>query len=737
MILFLDDWKKYPNAIMDVATSNQSFVRMAALYKKIGIQNHGFMLALINKDLIGLDPFSPHLTLEQKLAITLECKMNPWYYFREVAKAPSKTGNELVQFEANRGNIATLWLFFNHVTLTLIQIRQTGKSFTVDSLSTYLLNVRCTNTQINLLTKDDSLRAANIRRLKDIDSELPVYMRQRTKSDANNLEELTIRSLGNSFLAHVPQKSPKAALNVGRGLTSPIFVIDEGPFQPNIGISLPAALAAGTAARDSARKNGEPYGTILTTTVGKRDDRDGKFIYNLVVNSAEWTERFLDSINLEELEKAVRRNSPTGQLRVNCTFNHTQLGKSDAWLKKAIEETINSDEEAINRDFFNMWSVGTMSSPLPLHILEKIRKSEELELYTKIDSPYGYITKWFIPEELIERRMQISHYVLGMDTSDASGGDDISFFILDIRNAETIAVGTFNETNLITFAQWLCTWFVTYENITCIIERRSSGVAILDYLLLMLPTMGIDPFKRLFNTCVNNHIENPDRWKEINLPLGRRRHDSYVVHKKTFGFTTSGSGMTSRTELYSTTLQMAAKTGGHKIKHKTTINQVTGLITLNGRVDHAPGEHDDMVIAWLLCFWLITKGQNLSYYGIDSRQILSEVEIKEIVNARQASEYREQQELRSSIEELIEQLGNERDEYVIQRLEFKLRGLNRRLVLEDGEKFSLDELINSLRDKRKTSRYTDKSNDSRFTALQRQTNTIANQNREVRNIYNY
>lgn len=706
MILFEDDWKKYPSAIADTDTPNRSFVRISLLYRQMGVKNHTFMLALVNPLLRGVDPFSDKLSKVQEGMIAFECKINPWYYFREVAVAPSKTGNETVPFEANRGNMSLLWLFFNHITLILIQIRQTGKSFSVDQLATYLLNIRCTNTQINLLTKDDTLRAENIRRLKDIDSELPHYLKQRTKNDANNLEELTIRSLNNSYRAHVPQKSAKMALNVGRGLTSPIFLIDEGPFQPNIGIALPAALAAGTAAREIARKNGEPFGTILTTTAGKRDDRDGKFIYNLVEESAEWNEKFLDCKDITELEAMIRRHSRKGKLRVNCTFNHKQLGKSDMWLKQAIEDTANADPESIDRDFFNRWTTGSMSSPIPLHVLEKIRASQKQELHTSIDAPYSYVTRWYIPEEDIAHRMANGHYILGMDTSDASGGDDISLFIMDIANAETICAGNYNETNLLVFSQWLCTWFQRFPNLTAIIERKSSGVAIIDNLLVMLPSLDIDPFRRLFNLAVQQgKEEDEERWKEINLAPSRRPWNCYTVHKKTFGFATSGSGMASRSELYSTTLQLAAKKAGDKMSDKTTINQVVGLITQNGRVDHAPGEHDDMVIAWLLCFWLITLGRNLSFYGINSKNILCEVDLPEAMTQREQFEMLEQQQYRSEIEHIYKQLGDEKDDFVIQKLEHQLRVLNRRLVLEEGERFSVDELINSLREDRRNSRH--------------------------------
>lgn len=704
-ILFQNDWKLYKNAIIDYKTKNKSFLRMASLYREMKITNNSFMLSLLDPSLQGVDPYDPNLSMEQMAKIAIECKRNFWYFIREIARAPGIAGGNVVMLEANRGNMALYWLFFNHITLLLIQIRQTGKSFSSDVLMDYLLEIRCTNTQINLLTKDDTLRSANITRLKDISSELPFYLRQRNKGDVNNTEELTVRSLSNSYKAHVPQKSPKMALNLGRGLTSPIFQIDEGPFQSNIAISLPAALAAGTAARDSARRNGEPYGTILTTTAGKKDDRDGKFVFELLSNSAEWTEKLLDSPDTTVLENTIRKNSRSGELRVNCTFNHRQLGKTDAWLKQAIEDALVTGEAA-DRDFFNVWTSGTQSSPLPIAVLEKIRNSQMPPVYTEISPQYGYITKWYIEEHEIQYRLSNSKFVLGCDSSDASGGDDISLILTDIKNGEVVAAGNYNETNLITFAQWLCDWFVNYENITGIIERRSSGVAILDYLLLMLPAKGIDPFKRLFNMCVNNAEDDQERFREISVPLGRKRMDTFTIYKKTFGFATSGGGTTSRTELYSTTLQNAAKTVGDKIKDLTTINQITGLTTRNGRVDHQIGEHDDMVISFLLCFWLVTQGKNLSFYGIDSKQILSEVKKKEIVDARSAYEYNEQQHIRKEIEDTYNQMNNEKDEFIIQNLEHKLRSLNRKLILEEGENFSIDELIDKLK-KEKRNRIND------------------------------
>ena len=697
MILFKSDYQRHHGFIIDVDTPNKSFVRYSALLRSMGIENHTFMLVLLNPELKGVNPFSPILTIEQMAMIAIEITQNPWYFFRECARAPGLGSNESLPFEANRGNIALYWCFFNHIMTMLIQVRQTGKSFSVDVLVTLLMNVLCQNTQINLLTKDDILRRRNIERLKEISLEIPRFLQQHSRDDANNGEELTVRRLGNTFITHVPQSSPKRAYNLGRGLTSAIFFIDEPPFQPNISISLPAALAATGAAVDAAKKTGAPYGTVLTTTAGKKDDRDGRFVYNLMADSAEWTEKFFDAENLEELESMIKRNSRSGVVRVNITLSHRQLGKTDEWLKQKLDESLQTGEDA-ERDFFNMWSSGSQTNPLPVHILERIAKSKKDVLYTDISKPSGYITKWYIPEEEIYERLKNGKFVMGMDTSDASGGDDISLVLMDVETLEVIAAGTYNETNLISFSEWVCSILVSNPNITAIIERRSTGGMLLDYLLLMLPQHGIDPFQRLFNRVVNEYDENKDRYNEIKVPMGRRSSDIYVRYKKTFGFATSATGYASRSEIYSTTLQNAAKRSCDKVNDKFLIDQITGLINKNGRIDHEDGENDDLVIGWLLCHWLLSHGKNLSHYGIDTAKVMSRIVAKKQESIEDTYNRLEQDRVRERIKDVFDSLSKEQDDYVSLRLESELRALDKQIILDEGEIYNLDSLITQARD---------------------------------------
>jgi hypothetical protein len=245
MIKFKEDWyKKHPEAIIDLKTANRSFVRIAGLYKRMGIENHAFMLALHDPDLQGVDPHDQELSRELKLKIAIEIKVNPWYWFREVMVVPSSASSKRIQFRANRANIATLWLAFNHITGYLIQPRQTGKSLTGDGLDAYMLNTGASNSDISLITKDEKLRIKTSLQVRELISLTPKYLQLLSKRDIKNNERITVNAIGNSMNLYVGRNDKKAADNLGRGMTSPFVRIDEFAYIYNINITLPTLLAA-------------------------------------------------------------------------------------------------------------------------------------------------------------------------------------------------------------------------------------------------------------------------------------------------------------------------------------------------------------------------------------------------------------------------------------------------------------------------------------------------------------
>ena len=690
MILFESDWGLYPHAIADTKTTNTSFIRQAQVYKKMGVRNHMFLLALLQPELQGVDPHDPNLTLDQKAMIAMEVQNNPWYYFREVVRLPAVAGTRPVRFIANRGNIAVYWSFFNNIDCANIQPRQTGKSASTDCLMDWVIYIGAKNTMVTMITKDDSLRKANVERLKSIRDLLPKYLVTITARDADNQNELTCKLHDNKYVTGVAQNSESAANNLGRGLTSPILHLDEGPFINFVGTSLPAALTAGNAARAEAEKFGRPYGNIFTTTAGKKDDRDGRFMYNLIHGGAEWSEHYYDAPDKKTLVDMLTKNMSGKKLLVNITMSHRQLGYTDEWLYKSMAENATDGDKA-DRDFLNIWTSGSQRSPLKTALLEKIFRSDQEPVYTTI-SQNGYLLRWYVPEWEVESGLAEGHYVWGLDTSDAVGRDTIALVLTDVRDLSVVAAGTFNETNLMNFAAFMVELLVKFLNTTLIIERKSSAPAIIDYMLLKLPAMGLDPFKRIFNKVVDKGREDEDAFNEIQRGFESRNNVFYDRRKAAFGFVTNAEN---RTVLYTTVLQNAAKNAGQLVRDRALSAEIRGLVEKNGRIDHDASGHDDHVIAWLLTHWLLTHGRNLAHYGIRSSEVMCDIngEGSQLTDSEVLERERQASYL-TEIEELLDKLKESSDEMSIAKYEHRLRVLSLRIDGGSSETSStLDALI--------------------------------------------
>lgn len=697
-ILFKDDWKRFPNAIADYETKNKSFLRMVSLYHEMGVENCLFPISLLQPVLQGIDPHDPDLSDDYKLLIAMECKWNPWYFLREVVRIPPVAGPYPISYIANRGNIALTWLFLLSIDVALIQPRQTGKSVSTDCIIDWLIHIGTSNSLINMVTKDNELRVKNVERLKKIRDLLPKYLIQKSRQDSDNQINITYHALDNYYQTGVAQNSESAAGNLGRGLTSPVMHVDEGPYIRYIGTTIPAALAGGTAAKEEAKLNNRLHGNIFTTTAGKKDDRDGKYMYDLIFGGTPWNEKFLDCNNRDELIKLLKTNCTGRKLIVNCTFNHRQLGKTDEWLYNAISDSNANGDEA-NRDFFNIWTSGTQSSPLSIELNERIKTSELDPLYTEITKD-SYVIRWYVTEDVLKEMIQTDHFILGLDTSDAIGRDSIALVFINIKDQSVVGAATINETSLIRFSQFLSNVLIRYTNTTLVIERKSSAQSIIDFLLISLPKAGVDPFVRIYNHIVDGYLDREREYKEIQTTgLSKRNHQFYEKYKKHFGFNTTGN---SRDLLYSAILQTSAKNAGHLVKDRVLSNEIRGLIVKNGRIDHSNDSHDDMVISWLMANWFLIHSKNLDFYGIRNGIALSKVNSQgKTLSFEEEYELDKQKQYRQEIEEIYEKLTSCNQDYLISKYESRLRYLDKQVVEEESESNSIDSLIAKAEETRK------------------------------------
>jgi len=702
-ILFMSDWvDKHPNAIIHYETTNHTFLRLAEIYHRMGVANNAFHLSLLQPDLKYIDPFDETLPIEIKAKILYECKNNFWYFLREVIRIPVPGSLVPAKFIANRGNIALYWLFFNHVMTLIVILRQTGKTTMLMSLVTYLLNFGTTNIFINLLTKSEGLKAETLSKVKQLFEELPEYLNFSTKKDIFNSDEVKLATFNNKFKGNLSSSSPKQAEKVGRGFTSPINIIDETAFIENIAIALGAMLMSGNAARTIAKENNQPYGTILATTAGNIDDRDGNYIYKIATSATIMDEHFFDCVDLKDLENTIYTNSnassnDTKRPIVNITLSYKQLGYTEEWLQEKLAENISTPEN-IKRDIYNQWVSGSTTSPIPKEYIEIMHNNINEIPRSEFYSPYNYLLKWNISEEDVDYRIKYgSSFIVGIDTSDGAGRDDIAFVVRDHTVGDVICTAVFNEINLITLADFFVSFLLKYTNSTIIIERRSSAPTIIDYMIQKLLSYDINPFNRMYNTIYQNKEIYTKEYEEISRA---RVYDEsiFIKYKKHIGFITSGTGITSRSELYSTTLINMLKYTSHCLYDIKLIEQISSLVIRNNRVDHPDGGNDDLVVAALLSYWLLIIGKNLSLYGINPSTTLknNQTYISEKYSSS-SEEYTEQDmvEIEEMFNNLLEEYKVENNPIVLKKLEFKLRKLSNDFNLSNSA-ITVEEMLSNI-----------------------------------------
>lgn len=702
MILFQNDWKKYPSARPDLNTNNTSWIRICGLLKAMGVKNHLFPLALYNPNLVGVDPYDTNLTNQQMAEIAVEAKENPWYFFREVLRVPAKSTPNGIYIKANRANISVWWLFFNHVTQLLLQPRQTGKTLTSEALCGYILDIGGIQTDIHLLTKDDKLRTKTIQDVKDIVESLPWYLNLKGRGDVYNTEQITINRLGNVYRTAVAQESERRANNIARGFTIAVHHIDEFAFIKNIELSLPVVLASATQARIIAKENNGYYGNLFTTTAGYLSSPEGRFAYNVYKECLPWTELLFDCEDEEDLYDKIRKNSPSGKSQILCEYNHRQLGYTDQWLRDTIHANMASGSK-LEAEYLNIWQEGNESCPIPKELLKVINDSVVNDPVIDI-TPYGYIIRWYVSEQEVEQKLQDRDLIIGLDTSDAVGNDDIAMCIRDASTGEVVGFGIYNETNLITFANWLADFLIEFPNTILVPERKSSGVTIIDNLLLLLPVKGEDPFQRIFNWVTNDADVNEEYSKVISTPMNMRSESFYNKYRKEFGYATSAAGRNARDNLYGLAFNASVKYTGSKARDKTLIRQLNDLVRKNDRIDHRPGEHDDGVISWLLGYWFLTQAKNLNHYGINPRNVLvtvSNAMMEEQGGVESIMEKEKQDFIIASIDNLVDQISEEQNPIRVEILTNKIRRLSKDLTDDNRNKFNIESLLTDIN--RKTS----------------------------------
>jgi len=658
MILFEEDWGKYPEAIIHNSTTNGYARKVATILKKMGNSNHAFVLALHNPRLVNIDPHSDNLTELELGMIVDEIRDNPWYFFREILKAPPASGGVTkTSYRLTMANVAFLWTFFNRIIPYLVQPRQTGKTFNIFGLMTFLMSAGTVNSKLSLLTKDNTLRAESMVILKQLLDNLPWYLQFMDRNDTDNTEKLTINARGMSLRMLVARASAEDADGVGRGLTSPIIGVDEVAVFKNNFISIPVAIASTGAAMDNAKMNGGYYGVFYATTAGKLNTKSGQYAYKVYKGGTRWTHKFYDCQNIDKLLEVIKLNAGSAKGRVQpmlcMEFNHRQLEFTDDWLKKRIALS-GAEGVDVETDYLNKWVHSSNEGLLNKDETAKVLAS--IEDTPDIDYIYdGYMLSWFISKSDI-RSLINRPFIIGSDTSDGAGNDEITLCFTDPETGAVLATGRYNEINLLSFAKYLVYLLHTFKKSVLIIERKSSAIGILDSIFVLgkQGEYNIDILKRIFNRVIDDAGPDDDVQAVADSAYikSAREGNGFTMFKSKFGFATTGSGRYARSNLFGVVMKNAIRLAGDKIRDKILVAQMTSLVIKNGRIDHKSGDHDDLLFAYLLTQWFLQHANHKEFYGLNPMKVF----IATTPDSDQEIENRRVVDVKKDMIEIAEQL---------------------------------------------------------------------------------
>lgn len=113
---------KIGNGFYDLSAKNESFLQTCQELKTLGIKNWYWPLRVAYPQLgvQDIDPHNPNITPEEIGKITLECKANPLFFFRNVAVVPVRGIGKLPPI-LHRASAALLWSMMHSIDVILCQ----------------------------------------------------------------------------------------------------------------------------------------------------------------------------------------------------------------------------------------------------------------------------------------------------------------------------------------------------------------------------------------------------------------------------------------------------------------------------------------------------------------------------------------------------------------------------------------------------------------------------------------
>jgi hypothetical protein len=539
--------------------------------KRKGIKNNKFFLVLYDKGLENIDPRDENLPKDIKARIITECRINPWYFLREIVRIPVPGGS--IPYELHRGNAAMTFLVLNNIDAIVLMPRQHGKTIGAVCIFAWLFFFATKNTDVSFMNKKYSDAQVNLKRFKNIVELLPKWMIEPRNARLDQESSTTysrMKRLHNIITAQPAANSPEDADKLGRGLTMPCWFYDEIAFAKYNNIVYAAASPALSQASIEAEKMGVPHFKLFTTTPNSIDTDEGGWAKHSIIEAACPFEEEIYDVPIDQLKEYVYDRSTNNFVHVEFTWR--ELGRDEAWYEKQCRE-LQYDRQKIKREVDLEWTLSADKSPFSEEELEIISNyviPKEKEYTLRIGDPGNH--KFTV----LEQMDFFKPVILAIDVGGGLGTDFSVVHMLDIDDFHEMGYFASNRINPIPFARIVIDIVKNlFYNSVLIVERNSYGLDVITTLL------------------ESNVTRNKVFYRTINDPVPNQGNKI----KRVYGIdTTSGS----RDIMISNCFMYVAEQP-HTIRCRYTYNELKTIERKsNGKVEHAVGAHDDFLMSMLI-----------------------------------------------------------------------------------------------------------------------------------------
>ena len=434
---------------LQMSTRNKSFLDMHNFLKNTGHRNNAFMLILYDKDLANINPHDPNLHPMWQQRVFAECMCNYWYFIREVVRIPDSGGSTSgIPFKLHRGNLAFNFCILLNINVFVEMPRQQGKTLNADIWYLYLLNFGTTYSNIFFLNQNKEKSEENLQTLKNIRAMLPSYLRfdrpigvsGRLIKPKDSTRVLSNVNNGNTIKTVPSARNRILAGNLIRGKTVALLWYDEYAFIPfNLDIFINGAPAHQTAAMN-AKRNGKPYGIIITTTPGDLTTEEGMNGFHMKETATVFDEQWYD-LTYQQIMLIVESNKTNNFVYIKFTYK--QLGLSEKWFEEICTQ-MQHKWELIRREVLLEWNTDNMKSPFSKEQLAVVKRKTHDPIKTILLMNRFAFEIYEYPEYI----GNVPKYppIIGVDVGGGVGRDPSAITCIDSRTTRVFA--TFNSRNI-------------------------------------------------------------------------------------------------------------------------------------------------------------------------------------------------------------------------------------------------------------------------------------------------